>query len=87
MARSGETNLAVIDRIESARRFSAKELYLDAFALTEIPDWLKQLKWLRELGLRNNKLKELPEWIGDFTNLKSLNQEFLWVHEQFEKEY
>jgi len=48
-------------------------LYLGGFNLLKISPLLKKLKYLKDLDLRSNPIKELPDWIGKFQSLKYLN--------------
>ena len=36
------------------------------------PESFKQLKWLRELKIRDNDLWELPDWLGELVSLQEL---------------
>jgi Leucine-rich repeat (LRR) protein len=54
---------------------SCKVVELDFIfkGLTQLPDALKNLTYLKKIILRYNQITELPDWIEAFQNLESLN--------------
>ena len=61
------------DLINQAVESQAVTLDLSGQGLTELPESVGRLSWLRNLDLSNNQLKSLPESIGQLTQLQSLN--------------
>jgi len=66
--------------IEKIRLSKAKELTLrvdlnasDEAKLTELPESIKKLTWLKKLDLSGNNLSILPDWIDAFSKLESLD--------------
>src|SRR3712207_579310 len=62
-----------MQEIERARRDRHDELWLDVFGLTEVPESLGHLTWLRVLSLSSNRLTEVPGFIGLLTELRELD--------------
>ncbi|KAL0402519.1 UNVERIFIED_CONTAM: putative disease resistance RPP8-like protein 2 [Sesamum latifolium] len=48
-------------------------LDFEDFELTNLPDSIRELTWLRYLGLRNTNIKELPSSLGCLRNLEVLD--------------
>ena len=69
--RSPETEAE--ERIEAARKSSARELDLSGLDLTALPEAIGNLTALQQLDLGGNQLTALPEAIGNLTALFSLN--------------
>jgi len=60
-------------RIERCRKQKSKKLDLSCLYLGELSKDFSDLKWLEELNLMNNDLKQLPDWIGNFPKLTMLD--------------
>ena len=69
-----ETGYAeALRRIAHAKETHDTEVDLKALELTELPEELYELIWLKELHLWNNKLTLLPNAIGNFISLQYLD--------------
>jgi Leucine-rich repeat (LRR) protein len=60
-------------RIQQALKTGAKKLDLSALYLTELPESVSRLSKLRRLDVHYpSRIKVLPEWIGELSELESL---------------
>ena len=76
--------------IEQARRSGATELKLSFMGATDTTS-LERGQTIRAQGATLRELhallKEKDPGFGGLVRVRNKRQEFLWVHEQFEKEY
>jgi len=66
-------NNNIIERIEHAINNNKDSIDLSGFRLKELPKELKNISWLKRLNISFNDLEELPEWLGDLTNIEVLD--------------
>lgn len=62
----------ILERIELGRKRRDKELYLVDMKITHLPEELLDLPWIEKINLRSNTLTNLPDWFGNFRNLRWL---------------
>lgn len=67
------TPAPVVDAIRHARETQATKLLLDEHDLEVFPEEICSLSKLRELWLRKNRIRSLPESIGQLDNLEVLH--------------
>jgi hypothetical protein len=60
-------------RIQSCRERRANTLDLSDLSLSEIPDEVKNMTYLRSINLSENRLTELPDFICSYTSLENLD--------------
>jgi internalin A len=60
-------------RITECRNRHTLSLDLSGLNLTQLPEELRDLLWLKELNLQNNHLTQIPDWVGNLTSLNILN--------------
>jgi Leucine-rich repeat (LRR) protein len=62
-----------LQHIEQCKKRKYKKLNLSVLHISDLPIELSELTWLEEISLFGNSIEQLPEWIGNFTELAVLN--------------
>lgn len=60
-------------RIAECKLKKSERLELERLGLSEVPEGLRELKWLTKLDLYDNRFETLPDWIGELVMLTRLN--------------
>jgi internalin A len=61
------------DRIDKVIKRQKESLDLGSMSLTELPEQIKEITWLKRLNLSFNSLTKLPTWLKQLSNLETLD--------------